>query len=549
MPFQIIIPMSGFGERFRRKGYDIPKPLISVEGSPIIAHVLGMFPGEHNVILVCNEEHLDNKQYRMKEIIQEHCPHARIESIAPHKRGPIHAVQQIESSIDPDAPTIVNYCDFTCYWSWSDFKQSVMDSQCAGAIPAYKGFHPHSLGKTNYAYLRESQGVVSGIREKQPWTDNRMEEYASSGTYYFANGKLMLEAFHATVQNELHVASEYYVSLAYRHLLEKNLPVTVYPLQHFMQWGTPEDLEEYNYYSRLFKNGTKEALGAAIDGVTILPMAGMGKRFSDQGYRQPKPLIPVSGRPMVLQAMGDLPPTQHQVFILRKDLPRYRDIVEELKRSHPDALVETLSGVTEGQACTALMGLKLFEQKIPSSPVPVTIGACDNGVLYDSDKFHSILQKTKADIIVWGVRGHPNALRHPQMFGWVEEEKGIISQISVKKPLKRPESDPIVIGTFTFRNPQIFKECVNSLMARNGRINGEFYIDSCINDAIEMGLDCRLFEVEGFLSWGTPDDLKTFQYWQSCFHKWKGHPYRLEQDARIPAEKVAELEKSCYQWP
>ena len=543
--FQIIIPMSGFGERFRRKGYDIPKPLIPVEGKPIIAHVLEMFPGEKNFILICNRDHLNNDQYRMEEVIRKHCPPVRIESIAPHERGPLHAVQQIESRIDPDAPTIVNYCDFSCYWNWPDFKQFVMDSRCAGAIPAYKGFHPHSLGKTHYAYLLESQGWVKGIREKQPWTDNRMDEFASSGTYYFADGKLMLEAFGTTVKKKLDVAGEYYVSLAYRHFIGNKLPVAVYPLQHFMQWGTPDDLEEYNYYSRVFKNLSKKHKSTkVVDGATVLPMAGMGKRFSDQGYSNPKPLICVSGRPMVLQAVGDLPSTRHRVFVLRKDLPKYDDIVGELKLQYPDALIKTLPEITPGQACTALEGVEALE----SSSTPLTIGACDNGVLYDSEKFHCLLQG-KADVIVWGARGHPNALRFPRMFGWIDEEQGVVSRISVKEPLKCPETDPMVIGTFTFRRPYIFKECARRLIAKNGRINGEFYIDSCINDAIEMGLDCRLFEVDAFISWGTPDDLKTFQYWQSCFHKWKGHPYRLERDTHIPAEKVAELEKSCYQWP
>lgn len=52
---QIIIPMSGFGERFRRAGYDVPKPLIEIDGMPIIAHVIDMFPGEHDFIFICNQ--------------------------------------------------------------------------------------------------------------------------------------------------------------------------------------------------------------------------------------------------------------------------------------------------------------------------------------------------------------------------------------------------------------------------------------------------------------------------------------------------------------
>jgi hypothetical protein len=80
------------------------------------------------------------------------------------------------------------------------------------------------------------------------------------------------------------------------------------------------------------------------------------------------------------------------------------------------------------------------------------------------------------------------------------------------------------------------------LINRNGRINGEFYLDSCINDALELGLRCAYFEVTDYFSWGTPNDLKTFEYWQSCFHKWASHPYQLSKDGHIPPEKLPAIE-------
>jgi len=66
---QVVIPMSGFGERFRAAGYVVPKPLIAVEGKPIIAHVIDLFPGETDFIFVCNQEHLDTPGYRMAETL------------------------------------------------------------------------------------------------------------------------------------------------------------------------------------------------------------------------------------------------------------------------------------------------------------------------------------------------------------------------------------------------------------------------------------------------------------------------------------------------
>lgn len=541
---QIVIPMSGFGERFRRAGYGVPKPLIEIDGKPIIAYVMDMFPGEQDFLFICNDEHLSNPEYRMEETLRRYCPTGRVVGIPPHKLGPIHAVRQVAHLIDPERPVVVNYCDFTCYWDWAHFKNHVRAAGSDGAIPAYRGFHPHSLGSTNYAYMRESDGWVLDIQEKLPYTDNRMNEYASSGTYYFASGRIMGDAFKATMEQELNVGGEYYVSLAYKPLLSEGRKISVYPLQHFMQWGTPEDVAEYVAWSKAFRQlASSTQVAPPPAGFLVIPMAGLGQRFVNEGYTITKPLIPVSGRPMVVQAALDLPSTDRQCFVLRTDMPGNQDISDKLTQTFPHAVIENIPAVTEGQACTALIGLDALERVHGPMNGPVTFGACDNGVLYSRSEFQALLNDPHVDVIVWGVRRHANAVRHPQMFGWIDVEAGRIKRISVKTPLASPATDPIVLGTFTFRCASDFRKALERLVARNGRVNGEFYIDSCINDAIELGLRCHVFEVDSYLSWGTPNDLRTFEYWQSCFHKWQGHPYRLELDRRVPNEAVSVLEQ------
>ncbi|AQT61388.1 sugar phosphate nucleotidyltransferase [Cellvibrio sp. PSBB023] len=532
---QIVIPMSGFGERFRRAGYSVPKPLIEIDGKPIIAHVIDMFPGEQDFLFICNQDHLDEPSYKMESILKHYCPTGRIIGIPSHKLGPIHAVRQVSHLIDPIKPVIVNYCDFTCYWDWNHFKSFVKSTSCKGSIPAYKGFHPHTLGSTNYAYMREENGWVLDIQEKQPYTNNRMEEYASSGTYYFDSGNTMNTAFHETMNQGYQVGGEYYVSLAYKPMLAAGEKVTVYPLQHFMQWGTPADVEEYNGWSNAFKKlASTQKESIEPNGTIIIPMAGLGQRFVNEGYELTKPLISVSGMPMVIQAASDLPLSKQYVFVLRKDMLGVDQIIEKLKDTYPNAVIETIVSVTEGQACTALIGLEALEKNAPQVSKPITIGACDNGTIYDKRAFNLLASNPEVDVIVWGVRRNANAIRRPTMFGWIKEQNGTISEISVKTPLANPVNDPIVLGTFTFRNADIFHRVVKNLIDRDGRVNGEFYLDSCINDAIELGFNCQLFEVEHYLSWGTPNDLRTFEYWQSCFHKWSSHPYQLDLDRNIP---------------
>ena len=538
--FQIIIPMSGFGERFRKAGYSTPKPLIKVDGKPIIAHIIDLFPEEVNFLFICNQEHLDNPTYGLANILTQYCPSGIIIGIPPHKLGPVYAVLACERAISREKKVIVNYCDFSCLWSWKEFKKFVVANQCAGAIPAYKDFHPHSLGNTNYAYMLEKDGWVQDIQEKQPFTANRMQEYASSGTYYFSSGQLMLSAFKETIKNQLSLDGEFYVSLAYKSLLIKKLPVAIFPIKYFMQWGTPEDLRVYEEWSKIFQKLLKFNINTKKYGSIIMPMAGLGQRFLDEGYIKTKPLITVSGKSMVIQAINDLPQAKNYVFVLRADMPNVKSIQDEIFKYHSKATIEIIDKINDGQATTALIGLEalLKNQTVLGREIdelgPITIGTCDSGALYDRQAFDMLQRNPNIDVIVWGARGHANALRNPNMFSWISADcNGKIKEISVKNPLSHPDIDPIVTGTFTFRNAVDLQRVILSLKQRDGKVNSELYLDSCINDAITIGLHCQLFLVDHYISWGTPADLRTFEYWQNCFHLWQHHPYTLNADRRF----------------
>ena len=544
---QIIIPMSGFGERFRRAGYKLPKPLIAVEGKPIIAHVIEMFPGEKKFIFICNTDHLKDETFQLTNQIRKFCPTGEIVGIEPHKSGPIGAILKAKKFIDEKLPTIVNYCDFTCYWDWDLFKNFITQNEFDGVIPAYTGFHPHSLGNTNYAYLEHSDGIVTNIQEKQPFTDNKMDEYASSGTYYFSSGQLMFDAFHDTVSENLQVNGEFYVSMAYKYLFKHRKRTSIYPLQHFMQWGTPEDLEEYKSWSEAFKSlNNQKSEKTEPSGTLLMPMAGFGERFKNEGYEKVKPLIEVSGVPMGLQSAKASPASDTQCFIVREDMKEKVELQARFAEVFPEAVFRVLPNATDGQATTAFEGIKELERKIGEVSSHLNIASCDSMCIINYEKFYQEIDNVDVDVLVWCKRGHSAAVRHPHMFGWVDaDSEGKVQSVLVKRPLSKPKTDPMIVGNFTFKKIEYFKSSVERMRSRNAKINEEFYIDECINDAVALGLKCVLFEVEQFISWGTPSELRTFEYWQSCFHKWSGHPYRLENDKTVQQSQIEHLEKQA----
>ena len=245
-------------------------------------------------------------------------------------------------------------------------------------------------------------------------------------------------------------------------------------------------------------------------------MAGRGERYSKRGYTTPKPLLPVNGIPMVIKAVNDLPKAAQHVFVLLDEHVQRFGIDKSIRQYLPAASFVPLTEVTEGQACTCLKGLEKIE---PDEEL--LIGACDNGMIFEKHEWEN--SKKEADVLVFTFRNNSTVVEKPQQFGWVAvNERKEVTHVSVKKPISsQPMNDHAVIGTFWFRKAKCFREAADSMIKQNRRINNEFYVDECINDAVQMGLRVRVFEVLKYISWGTPDDYETFNYWNTFLNEAK----------------------------
>jgi len=532
--------MSGVGNRFVKAGYVDPKPLIVIDGKPIIEHVCDLFPGEVKFTFICNSKHLE--ETNMRQILRSIKPHANIVEIPNHKKGPVYAVSLVEDLIEDEDEVIVNYCDFGSYWDYEDFLKHTRKRDADGAIPAYKRFHPHMLGSTNYAFMRDDNQWMLEIKEKESFTDNRNNEYASNGTYYFKKGKFVKKYFNELMQKDINLNGEYYVSLIYNLLIEDGLKVSIYDIEHMLQWGTPQDVDEYNGWSKYFRHAIEEKPKpkAGENSITLIPLAGHGSRFAKAGYQDPKPLISTSGKPMVIQAANSLPNSKQHIFVTLKEHLKNYPLEKTLKDEFPEAEIITINKVTEGQAITCSLGLKDVDEN-----ASLLIAATDNGMIYDKEKYRKLIEAENVDAIIFTFRHHVSSKNNPQMYGWVKID-GMDNAVgvSVKVPVSdNPYDDHAIVGTFYFKKVSYFNQALQNLLDKDIKVNGEYYVDSLMGELIELGLNVKVFEIEDYICWGTPDDYETFVYWQSFFHKAEWHPYRLERDITVNETAVKELDK------
>ena len=513
---QIVIPMSGEGKRFKKAGYSTPKPLIEVDGKPMISHVVDLFSEKDSYVFIANNEHLATTN--MRKILEELRPGSKILEVPiGTKDGPVDVVAAAFDEIDDNDEVIVSYCDYGTVWNYEEFLRDARSTNADGSIACYRGFHPHMLGTDNYAFVKEKDRVLLEIKEKEPFTSDRMSEYASNGTYYFKSGKILKKYFKKTLEQGRQINGEYYVSLVYNFLAQDSLRVNIFEIEKMLQWGTPYDLEIYRGWSDYFLNKGKSAVCNNPPGtITLMPAAGHGSRFSETGYSVPKPLLKVDGVPMIVSATNCLPRSDSYLFVCLKDHTDNHGLRKILTDEYSSCRVIDLTKTTPGQACTCEIGL--LEAEIDEN-TPILISACDNGVVFDSEKYQALLNDERNDVIVWSFRNNQASKSNPNAYAWLEvDESGLIRHVSCKKFIyEDPLKTHAITGTMFFRKAKYFLDGLKRNYEQKITTNGEYYVDDVLNQNISAGLRVRVFETSNYICWGTPNDYKTYQYWKEHF--------------------------------
>jgi dTDP-glucose pyrophosphorylase len=234
----------------------------------------------------------------------------------------------------------------------------------------------------------------------------------------------------------------------------------------------------------------------------VLPIAGRGSRFSAVGYAQPKPLIPVRGKPMIEVVVDNLRPACPHRFIflsLREHIEKW-SMTDVLRSAAPGCEIVPVDAVTEGAACTVLLAEKFID-----SDQPLMIANTDQYIAADVDDY--IAQSARSDcdgLIMTFTASDPK---------WSFVRKDSDGRI-VEVVEKRVVSDEATVGIYNFRRGSDFVRSAHAMIRADLRVNGEFYVAPTYNQLIAEGATIRSYRIrpegEGMFGLGTPEDLDKF---------------------------------------
>lgn len=234
LELNVVIPMAGLGTRFSQVGYALPKPLINVNGKPMIQLVvenLRITNCKQNFIFIVREEHID--AYNLIPNLQIIAPNCQIIPVHETTQGAACTVLLAQKYINNDIPLIIANSDQFLEWNPLHFLNYAKNNNLDGLISTFTSSHP----KWSYAKL-DSSGKVTQVAEKNP-----ISNHATTGIYYWKHGHNFITFANMMISKNIRVNNEFYVCPVFNQAIDNNKTIGVYPCDKMWGLGTPEDLE------------------------------------------------------------------------------------------------------------------------------------------------------------------------------------------------------------------------------------------------------------------------------------------------------------------
>lgn len=232
----------------------------------------------------------------------------------------------------------------------------------------------------------------------------------------------------------------------------------------------------------------------------VIPMAGMGSRFLDAGYKDPKPFIDVKGKMMIERVLDNLH-YQDAKFILiarKEHFENRQDDIKKIKNNY-NVDIEIVDKLTDGAACTVLKAHRHI-----NNDKPLLIANSDQIVDTSiSDYINDCLDKKLDGSILTFQSDHPK-----WSYAKLDENK-MVTEVREKVVISKHAT----VGIYFYSKGKDFVNATLDMISMADKFNHEYYVCPAYNHMIKEGKKISIYEIEEdkMHGTGTPEDLQIYK--------------------------------------
>jgi len=232
----ILIPMAGRGSRFEQAGYTFPKPLIDVNGKPMIQVIAENLNVDATFIYVVQKEH--REKYNLDTLLKLITPNCKIVEVDTVTEGAACTTLLAKEYINNDEPLLMANSDQFVEWDSNEFMYKMIEQSVDGGIVTFKSTHP----KWSFAKIDDS-GYVTEVAEKNP-----ISNIATVGIYYWKTGSDYVKYAEQMIEKNMRINNEFYVCPVFNEAIGDGKKIKTFDVPRMWGLGTPEDLVQFLKY-------------------------------------------------------------------------------------------------------------------------------------------------------------------------------------------------------------------------------------------------------------------------------------------------------------
>lgn len=235
----------------------------------------------------------------------------------------------------------------------------------------------------------------------------------------------------------------------------------------------------------------------------VIPMAGLGKRFSDCGYKLPKPFLPLGNKTMIECVIDNLNQSGHHYFYFtfvinmnQIDVGEFEDKLKKIPNLNYQIVF--IDFLPQGPAESALLGVEKTDISLP-----LIITNCDQIIEdYNFELFSKFCKVNAVD----GVLGTFHSSSPKNSYVKLSDTNEVID---VKE--KEVISNVATNGFHWWKRGLYFIESVNQMRRNEDTVNGELFVAPSFNYMIKSGMKVMPFHFNLHYPIGTPTDYESYK--------------------------------------
>lgn len=245
----ILIPMAGAGKRFSDAGYTISKPLIPTtyrkDGKKYPMVVCAVkditdLAGNGDVVFINRTDDPCN----IPEELKKHIPDSRFVGVDHLTEGQACTCLLAKDLINNDTPLFIGGCDNGMEADSAKFR--ALTESADVLIFTYRN-HDCVLRNPNaYGWVyTDEDGNATGVSVKKAISENPMNDHAIVASFWFKKGSYFVENAEKMIAENDRINNEFYADKVMEYCIASGLKVSVFEVDRYIGWGTPEDYECY----------------------------------------------------------------------------------------------------------------------------------------------------------------------------------------------------------------------------------------------------------------------------------------------------------------